>query len=149
MLCEMIRIFAASVLYLYMGGHVGVIVGGGGGSGHGSGFFPGHSDYSVFDRAVGAGGSVVGGGASSGDAIATFVVNVRAHLTMAVWAMWVPVLVGWIVLSAEAAGGACVRFAGRVVVARLLASAALVGLGGRVEFCDSPGFKEHHHLVLF
>jgi hypothetical protein len=63
--------------------------------------------------------------------------------------VWAPVLVGQVVLSTEAAGGACVGFAGGMVVAQLLASAALVGLAGRVEFCDSPGFKEHHYLVLF
>jgi hypothetical protein len=74
-------------LYLYMHGHITVIVCGGGGSCCGSGFFPGLSDYSVFDRPAGAEGGMVCGGASGGDAISIFVVNVQAYLTMAVSSM--------------------------------------------------------------
>jgi hypothetical protein len=117
MLCEMIRMVAASGLYLCMGGHVGVVVGSSGSSSCGSGVSPGLSDCSVLNRAACAEGGVIGGGASDVDAIAAFVVNVWVRLSMAVRAKLAPVFVGRVILCAEAAGGAGIRFAGGVVVA--------------------------------
>jgi hypothetical protein len=148
-LWEMILMVAGSGLYLFMGCHISIGVGGGVGGGYRSGLLTGFSDGHALDQAACAEGGVVGHGVASGGRVVAFLVDVGVGLTVAVRAVWALVLVGGVVLCPEAADGSSVGFAGGMVVSELLASAALVGLPGREVFHHSSGFEEHcNHIAL-
>jgi hypothetical protein len=148
-LWDMILMFATSGLYLFMGCHISVGIGGGVGGYYRSGLLPGFSDDYALDWAVHAEGGMIGRGLASGGTVVAFVVDMGAGLTLAVRAVWALVLVGGVVLCAEATDGSSVGFAAGMVVSELLVPKALVSLVGREVFCHSSGFEEHcNHIAL-